>query len=87
MTFLHKWPNDTIKLLLAIVGQLGWCVHHLDVKSAFLNGYQIEESYVQQTSGFEIAGNEEKVYKLNKALYGLKQTLRAWYSRTNTHFR
>jgi hypothetical protein len=27
-----------VRLLLALVAQEGWRVHHMDVKSAFLNG-------------------------------------------------
>jgi hypothetical protein len=29
---------ESVRLLLALVAQEGWCVHHMDVKSAFLNG-------------------------------------------------
>jgi Reverse transcriptase (RNA-dependent DNA polymerase) len=29
--------------------------------------------YVEQPQGFEIEGEEEKVYRLRKILYGLKQ--------------
>ncbi|GKV49381.1 hypothetical protein SLEP1_g56135 [Rubroshorea leprosula] len=36
--------------------------------------------------GYEIEGQEQKVYKLKKALYGLKQAPRAWYERINAHF-
>lgn len=53
-------------------------VHHMDVKSAFLNGELIEEVYVVQPPGFEIDGQENKVYRLDKALYGLRQAPRAW---------
>lgn len=34
-----------------------------------------------QPLGFEIEGQEHKVYKLIKDLYGLKQALRAWYAK------
>eukprot|EP00253_Pinus_taeda_P034724 PITA_34724 len=33
-----------------------------------------------QPLGYEVEGNEDKVYRLKKALYGLKQVLRVWYS-------
>jgi len=47
-------------------------VHHLDVKSAFLNGDLAEVVYVEQPPGYVVRGKERKVYKLHKALYGLR---------------
>ncbi|RVW24539.1 Retrovirus-related Pol polyprotein from transposon TNT 1-94 [Vitis vinifera] len=84
-TFAPVARHDTIRLLLALAGQMGWKVYHLDVKSTFLIGILLEEIYVQQPEGFEVIGHEHKVYKLHKALYGLKQAPRAWYSRIDSH--
>ena len=53
----------------------------MDVKSAFLNGYILEEVYVEQPPGFLDQTLPNHVFKLNKALYGLKQAPRAWYDR------
>lgn len=64
--------------LLALAAQEGWTVHHMDVKSAFLNGELQEEVYVAQPPGFVVAGQEHKVLRLDKALYGLRQAPRAW---------
>ena len=55
-----------------------WRVHHLDVKSAFLNGELAETVFVKQASGFTVKGAEHKVQKLRKALYGLRQAPWAW---------
>lgn len=74
---------ETVRLLLALAAKNGWEVHHLDVKSAFLNGVLQEEVYVLQPEGFEKDGEEHKVYRLLKALYGLRQAPRAWYSQLN----
>ncbi|WVZ89817.1 LOW QUALITY PROTEIN: hypothetical protein U9M48_036175 [Paspalum notatum var. saurae] len=49
-----------------------WIVHHLDVKSAFLNGELTERP------GFVVAGRKNKVLWLRKALYGLRQAPRVW---------
>jgi hypothetical protein len=68
---------ETVRVLLALAAQGGWEVHHMDVKSAFLNGDLSETVYVQQPPGF-VVGNGDKVLKLKKALYGLKQAPRAW---------
>jgi hypothetical protein len=64
--------------VLALEAQEGWRVHHMNVKSAFLNGDLKEEVYVQQLPGFAVTGEERKVYRLRKALYGLRQAPRAW---------
>ncbi|RVW95066.1 Retrovirus-related Pol polyprotein from transposon RE1 [Vitis vinifera] len=84
-TFAPVARLDTIRMLLALTAQKGWKTYQLDVKFAFLNGYLQEEIYVKQPKGFQVKGQEEKVYLLKKALYGLKQAPRAWYSRIDEH--
>ena len=84
-TFAPVARLDTIRMLLALAAQKRWKIYQLDVKSAFLNGYLQEEIYVEQPEGFQVKGQEEKVYLLKKALYGLKQAPRAWYSRIDEH--
>lgn len=74
---------ETIRLLLALAAKNSWEVHHLDVKTAFLNGEIGEEVYVTQPEGFVKKGQEKRVYKLLKSLYGLRQAPRAWYSKLN----
>ena len=74
---------ETVRLLLALAAKRGWQVHHLDVKTAFLNGDIEEDVYVAQPIGFEKNGKEHLVYKLKKALYGLRQAPRAWYAKLN----
>ena len=64
---------ETIRLVIALAALNGWQIHHLDVKTAFLHGDLKEDVFVSQPEGFEIAGQEGKVYKLWKALYGLRQ--------------
>lgn len=60
---------ETVRLMLALAAKNSWEVHHLDVKSAFLNGTLYEEVYVNQPEGYVKEGHERKVYKLFKALY------------------
>ena len=72
---------ESVRLLLAHAACQGWAVHHMDVKSAFLNGVLQEEVYVEQPPGFVLHGHENKVLHLVKALYGLRQAPRAWYAK------
>ena len=76
---------DIIRTVLAIVAQNKWYVYQMDVKSKFLNGYLEEEVYVEQPQGYEVLGQEHKVYRLKKELYGLKQAPGAWYSRIDSY--
>jgi hypothetical protein len=69
---------ESVRLLIVLAAQEGWRVHHMDVKSAFLNGYLNEEVYVHQPPGFAIPDKEGKVLCMRKALYGLRQAPRAW---------
>ena len=78
---------ETVRLLLALAAQGGWQVHHMDVKSAFLNGDLLEEVYVQQPAGFVDGNNSSKVLKLKKALYGLRQAPRAWNAKLDETMR
>ena len=59
---------ETVRLLIALAASHGWEIHHLDVKTAFLHGELKEDVYVEQPEGFEVKGEEHKLYKLSKAL-------------------
>ena len=61
-----------------------WPFYQINVKSPFLNG-KLEEVYVEQPQGYEVPGQEDKVYILKKALYGLNQAPRACYSRIDSY--
>jgi hypothetical protein len=76
--FVSVAQLDSVRLLIALTAHEGWKVHHMNIKSAFLNGDLQEEVYVEQTVGFIVASKEHKVLKLKKALYGLHQVPRAW---------
>ena len=60
-------------MLLAFAYAKHFKLFQMDVKSAFLNGYIMEEVYVQQPPNFEDNLYPNHVFKLQKALYGLKQ--------------
>ncbi|GJR19903.1 zinc finger, CCHC-type containing protein [Tanacetum coccineum] len=58
-------------------------VHQMDVKTAFLNGELDEEVYMNQSQGFIMPDNENKVCKLIKSLYGLKQAPKQWHQKVD----
>ena len=64
---------ESVRLLLALAATKDWRVHHLDIKSAFLNGELAETIFVRQPLGFVVKGAEHRVLRLRKALYGLRQ--------------
>jgi hypothetical protein len=72
---------EAVRILLAYAANEGWAVHHMDVKSAFLNGDLQEEVFVTQPPEFIVNGAEHKVLRLSKVLYGLRQAPRAWYAK------
>ena len=80
-TFAPVARLESIRMLLAFACHKNFTLYQMDVKSAFLNGYIMEEVYVKQPPGFENEKYPNHVYKLRKALYGLKQAPRAWYER------
>jgi hypothetical protein len=83
-TFAPLARMESVRLLFALATQKGWHVHHMDVKSAFLNDDLKEEVYVHQPPGFTIPGKEGKVLHLRKALYGLWQAPRAWNAKLDS---
>ncbi|KAH9767789.1 hypothetical protein KPL71_011399 [Citrus sinensis] len=76
-TFAPVARLESIRMLLAYACHKDFILYQMDVKSAFLNGYIMEEVYVKQPPGFENEKFPDHVYKLSKALYGLKQAPRA----------
>ncbi|GJR34715.1 retrovirus-related pol polyprotein from transposon TNT 1-94 [Tanacetum coccineum] len=76
-TFAPVARLKAIRIFLAYAAYMGFMVHQMDVKSAFLNGKILEEVYVQQPPRFESSEFPNHVCKLDKALYGLKQASRA----------
>jgi len=64
---------ESVHVLLAVAVHRQWAVHHMVVKSAFLNGKLVKVVYVQQLPSVITTGHEGNVLKLHKALYRLHQ--------------
>ena len=57
----------TIRVLFALAASYGLHVHQMDVKTAFLYGELEEEIYMEQSDGFVVPGEENKVCRLIKS--------------------
>jgi hypothetical protein len=79
-TFVPIARYSSVRVILAISAPMGWKVHQMDVKTAFLNKVVEEEIYVEQPEGFETFNRDTHVCKLKRALSGLKHAPRAWYA-------
>jgi hypothetical protein len=44
-----------MRSIIAIAIEMGWSIHQMDVKTAFLNGFIDEEVYIVQPQGFEVS--------------------------------
>ena len=77
---------SSIRSILALSAQMGWKLHQMDVKAAFLNGFIEEEVYIKQPKGFETFDRESHVCRLKRALYGINQSPRAWYTKIDSYF-
>ena len=67
---------SSIRVVLGMAAAMDSEIEQLDVNTIFLHGDLEEEIYMEQPEGFEVAGKEHLVCKLNKSLYGLKQAPR-----------
>eukprot|EP00253_Pinus_taeda_P009627 PITA_09627 len=84
-TFVPVAMMETMRIVVAIVAQHNSKVYQMEIKSTFLNGVLKEEVYVVQSPGYEVEGQEDKLYRLRKALYVLQQALCTWYNRIDAY--
>jgi hypothetical protein len=74
-----RWT--TIRSVIALAARNSWQLQHLDVITAFLNGFLSEDIYMVIPPGFPHVG---RICKLIRALYGLRQASHAWYTRIDS---
>ncbi|KAF7493789.1 Copia protein [Sarcoptes scabiei] len=79
-TYAPVCEKNSLRIMLTLAAVRNWCVHHLDIKTAFLNGNLEEEVYVRPPHPLR---KEGKIWKLKKSLYGLKQSPRNWHKFLN----
>ena len=70
--------HSSIRILLAHAAQHQIHIHHVDVKTAYLNGELSEELYIEQPFNYVKQGHEHLVCRLKRSIYGLKQAALCW---------
>ena len=76
---------ESWRIILHITTSLDWDIQQVDIETAFLYGLlpNDETQYMEQPVGFEEAGKEDWVWKLEQSLYGMKQSGRIWNQTLN----
>ena len=82
-TFAPVMRKSSVRLLIAFACRNKMLIHHVDVKTAYLNADLAEEIYIDQPFGYETKTKDKLVCRLNKAIYGLKQSARCWNDKLN----
>ena len=71
--------KENIRLVSTVAVAHKWKIHSIDVKAAFLQGFDIDrEVYIVPPS----EANTKLLWKLNKTVYGLSDASRSWYLKT-----
>ena len=70
-TFTPVARYSSIRTIISLAAEMGWHVHQMDIKTAFLNGVKEEEVFIAQPEGFDVENRERHVCRLQRALYGL----------------
>lgn len=78
-TFAPVIRISSIRLMISIAAINNLHIHHIDVKTAYLNSPLNETIYMHQPYLFE--QGKDLVCKLERAIYGLKQSARCWHER------
>ena len=89
---IAEFPSDSptiqkanIRTVLAIAAAQEWKISAIDIKSAFLQGSELErEVFVKPPKEAE---QGDKLWKLNKCLYGLKDASKSWYEKVAKELR
>ena len=78
-TFSPISLKDSFKTIMTLAAHFDLELHHMDVKTAFLNGDINETIYMVQPENFVSGNAKQMICKLKKSIYGLKQASRQWY--------
>lgn len=85
-TFAPVAKFTSLRLIFAMASELGWDIHQLDAKTAFLcSEIDQDDVYIKIPDGYHLLNDastktmKNPVLRLKKALYGLRQAPRLWY--------
>ena len=70
--------KDTVRVFFALCSSFSWNVESIDIKSAFLQGDDIDRDIFVKPPP-EALVDSTKVWKLNKVVYGLNDASRTWF--------
>ena len=84
-TFAPITRYTFLKDIIDLSSMMGWILHHIDVKTTFLNGVIEKDVYIEQHYGFVIHGKDSHVCRLKKDFHGLKQAPATWYARIDRY--
>lgn len=75
--------KDALRVLLSVSGQQKWDINTIDIKTAFLQGADLERTvFVKPPSEANVANS--KVWQLKKCVYGLTDASLHWYKRVHS---
>jgi hypothetical protein len=78
--------KSAMRLLLVVAGAVGWLVKTTDIKSAFLQGREIQrEIFIKPPKEENLPSN--KVWKLRRCLYGLNDAALQFYLSVNAELK
>ena len=66
-TFASVARFSSIRAVISVVAKMGWRIHQMDVKTAFLNGLLQEEVYLEQPQGFEVYERDSHVCRIKRS--------------------
>ena len=78
-TFSLVSSKNSFRTIMTLVAHFDLELHHMDVKTIFINGDIDETIYMVQPENFVSGDTKSMVCKLKKFIYGLKQASRQWY--------
>ena len=70
--------KDSLRVILSIFAQNKWLPHSMDIKTAFLQGLEIQRDiFIKPPNEAKSSG---KIWKLKKCVYGLSDASLHWYN-------